>query len=568
VIRLPWGALDKDLAVPMRDGASLRANVFRPAAPGRFPVLMTLGPYGKDVHLSQFMPEAWEALKRRHPEILKASSCKYLVFETPDPEMWVPEGYVVVKLDSRGAGKSPGRLDVNSPAEFRDFYDAVEWAGVQPWSNGKVGLLGISYYAAGQWMIAAERPPHLAAMLPWQGTYDFYRDRTRQGGILGSGFLNRWWNRSVLRNQHGNPDTPLTDIDTGERNTGPGSLSPEALAANREDYIGNLLAHPLNGPWYGERSARLERIAIPALVVANWGGLGLHLRGTILGYLGIASHEKWLKVQSGSYFLTFLSPASVALQRKFFDRYLKNINNGWEREPRVEVTLRTADDTVKRVLHDTQWPLTGTRWTRFYLDASSLALGAQTQDTAGSASYAALGEGLTFSTAPLREAIELAGPIKAKFWVSSSTDDMDIFATLRGFDPDGKEVTFYSAVEPRAPVSQGWLRVSQRKLDAGRSTDYQPWHTHDEAQKLEPGEVVEVDVEIWPASLALPAGYRLALTIQGKDFERPGESGVQKGSGWFLHDDPRDRPPASFAGTHTVYSGGGRDSYLLLPLTG
>jgi hypothetical protein len=552
----------------MRDGASLRANVFRPAAPGRFPVLMTLGPYGKDVHLSQFMPEAWEALKRRHPEILKASSCKYLVFETPDPEMWVPEGYVVVKLDSRGAGKSPGRLDVNSPAEFRDFYDAVEWAGVQPWSNGKVGLLGISYYAAGQWMIAAERPPHLAAMLPWQGTYDFYRDRTRQGGILGSGFLNRWWNRSVLRNQHGNPDTPLTDIDTGERNTGPGSLSPEALAANREDYIGNLLAHPLNGPWYGERSARLERIAIPALVVANWGGLGLHLRGTILGYLGIASHEKWLKVQSGSYFLTFLSPASVALQRKFFDRYLKNINNGWEREPRVEVTLRTADDTVKRVLHDTQWPLTGTRWTRFYLDASSLALGAQTQDTAGSASYAALGEGLTFSTAPLREAIELAGPIKAKFWVSSSTDDMDIFATLRGFDPDGKEVTFYSAVEPRAPVSQGWLRVSQRKLDAGRSTDYQPWHTHDEAQKLEPGEVVEVDVEIWPASLALPAGYRLGLTIQGKDFERPGESGVQKGSGWFLHDDPRDRPPASFAGTHTVYSGGGRDSYLLLPLTG
>ena len=568
MIRLPWGALDKDLAVPMRDGASLHANVFRPAAPGRFPVLMTLGPYGKDVHLSQFMPEAWEALKRRHPEILKASSCKYLVFETPDPEMWVPEGYVVVKLDSRGAGKSPGRLDVNSPAEFRDFYDAVEWAGVQPWSNGKVGLLGISYYAAGQWMIAAERPPHLAAMLPWQGTYDFYRDRTRQGGILGSGFLNRWWNRSVLRNQHGNPDTPLTDIDTGERNTGPGSLSPEALAANREDYIGNLLAHPLNGPWYGERSARLERIAIPALVVANWGGLGLHLRGTILGYLGIASHEKWLKVQSGSYFLTFLSPASVALQRKFFDRYLKNINNGWEREPRVEVTLRTADDTVKRVLHDTQWPLTGTRWTRFYLDASSLALGAQTQDTAGSASYAALGEGLTFSTAPLREAIELAGPIKAKFWVSSSTDDMDIFATLRGFDPDGKEVTFYSAVEPRAPVSQGWLRVSQRKLDAGRSTDYQPWHTHDEAQKLEPGEVVEVDVEIWPASLALPAGYRLGLTIQGKDFERPGESGVQKGSGWFLHDDPRDRPPASFAGTHTVYSGGGRDSYLLLPLTG
>ncbi len=560
--------VEKDIAVPMRDGAVLRANVFRPDAPGKFPVLMTLGPYGKDVHLSQFMPEAWEALKRRHPEILEASSCKYLVFETPDPEMWAPEGYVAVKVDSRGSGKSAGRLDVNSPAEFRDFHDAIEWAAAQTWSSGKVGLLGISYYAAGQWMIAAQRPPHLAAMLPWQGTYDFYRDRTRQGGILGSGFLTRWWNRSVLRNQHGNPDTPLTDLSTGERNTGPASLAPAELAANRVEYIENLLERPLNGPWYEERSARLDRIQIPALVVANWGGLGLHLRGTVLGYLGIASKEKWLKVQSGSYFLTFLLPQSVALQRKFFDRYLKNIDNGWEREPKVEVAVRAADDTVKRVARDTRWPLSETKWTRFYLDASRRTLAQTAPRSQASASYAAIGEGVTFSTAPLEREIQFAGPIVAKLWVSSSTGDMDLFATLRAFDPQGKEVTFLSAVEPKAPVSQGWLRVSQRKLDPLRSTEWQPWHTHDQAQKLRPGEIYGVDVEIWPASLALPAGYRLALTLQGKDFARPGESGVQKGSGWFLHDDPRDRPPATFAGTHALYSGGGRGSYLLLPVIG
>jgi hypothetical protein len=402
-------------------------------------------------------------------------------------------------------------------------------------------------------------------MLPWQGTYDFYRDRCRQGGILGSGFLNRWWNRSVLRNQHGNPDTPLVDLSTGERNTGPSGLSPEALAANREDYIANLLARPLNGPWYEERSARLERIQIPALVVANWGGLGLHLRGTILGYLGIASREKWLKVQSGSYFLTFLLPQSVALQRKFFDRYLKGIDNGWEREPKVQVAVRAADDTVKRVVSDTQWPLTVTKWTRFYLDASNLSLDATAPGKPASTSYAALGEGVTFSTARLERPIEFAGPIMARLWVSSSTDDMDLFATLRAFDPEGKEVTFFSAVEPKAPVSQGWLRVSQRKLDPRRSTEFQPWHTHDEAQKLRPGEIVEVDLEIWPASLALPAGYRLALTLQGKDFERPGEPGPQKGSGWFLHDDPRDRPPKIFSGTHFIHSGGGRESFLLLP---
>ena len=558
--------LDKDVLVPVRDGASLRANVFRPDVPGRYPVLMTLGPYGKDVHLSQFMPEAWAALERRHPEILRASSCKYLVFETPDPEVWTREGYVVVKVDSRGAGKSPGRLDVNSPAEFRDFHDAIEWAGVQPWSTGRVGLLGISYYAAGQWMIAAERPPHLAAILPWQGTCDFYRDRTRQGGILGNGFLDRWWNRSVLRNQHGNPDTPLVDIDTGERNTGPARLSAAELAANRADYIAELRARPLNGPWYEERSGRLDRIGIPAFVVANWGGLGLHLRGTLLGWRGIASRDKWLKVHSGSYFLTFLLPESVALQRRFFDRYLKGLDNGWEREPRVEVSLRAPDDTVKRVVSGADWPLPGTRWTRLYLDAAAASLAPAPPRAPASAGYDATGEGLTFATAPLDRDLELAGPIVAKLWVSSSADDMDIFATLRAFGPDGREATFFSATEPKAPVSQGWLRVSHRKLDPRRSTEWQPWHTHDALEPLEPGAVVEVDVEIWPASLALPAGWRLALTLQGVDFQRPGEPGAQRGSGWFLHDDPHDRPPERFHGRHTVHTGPGRPAHLLLPV--
>ncbi len=248
-------------------------------------VLMTFGPYGKDVHLSQFMPPAWERIQQRHPEILQASSCKHLVFETPDPEVWVPHGYVVVKVDSRGAGKSPGKLDINSPAEFCDFYDAIEWAGMQPWSSGKVGLLGISYYAAGQWSVAAMRPPHLAALLPWQGTFDFFRDRTRQDGIFGSGFVKRWWANSVLRNQYGNPDTPFVDIFTGERNTGPESLTPDQLKANRVDYIANVLAHPTLDDWYRQRIPDLAQIDLPALVVANWGGLGLHLRGTIAGFL-------------------------------------------------------------------------------------------------------------------------------------------------------------------------------------------------------------------------------------------------------------------------------------------
>jgi predicted acyl esterase len=558
--------LEKDVGIPVRDGAVLRANVFRPEAPGQFPVIMTFGPYGKDVHLSQHQPGAWTTLQERYPEALATSSGKHLVFETPDPEAWVPHGYAVVKVDSRGAGKSPGKLDVNSPAEFRDFYDAIEWAGVQPWSNGKVGLVGISYYAAGQWMVAALRPPHLAAILPWQGTCDFYRDRTRHDGMFCSGFVVRWWNQSVLRDQHGNPDSPFTDIVTGERNTGPASLSPEELAANRVDYVENVRAHPLLDAWYAERSAQLDRIEVPALVVANWGGLALHLRGTIGGYQGIASREKWLKVQGGSYFHTFLVPGGVGLQRKFFDRYLKSIDNGWEREPKVEVAVRAPDDTVKRTIAGDAWPLPGTRWTQLYLDAGSRTLEWANPNDAASASYPALSEGVTFSTAPLDRDMELAGPIKARLCVASSTADLDLFVTLCAFDPQGNEVTFFSATEPKAPVSQGWLRVTQRKIDPARSTEYQPVHPHDEAQPLTPGEVYEVDVEVWPASLYLPAGYRLTLTLQGKDFQRGGIVGLGSGSGNFTHDDPIDRPAERYGNEHTIHTGGARESYLLLPV--
>jgi predicted acyl esterase len=558
--------LDRDAEIPMRDGARLRANIYRPDAPGQFPVLMTFGPYGKDVPLREFMQEAWDRLNETYPEILAASSCKHLVFERPDPEVWVPHGYVVIAVDSRGAGKSPGRLDPNSPAEFRDFYDAIEWAAAQPWSSGRIGLLGISYYAAGQWFVAAMRPPHLAAMLPWQGTYDFYRDRTRQDGIFASGFLKRWWARSVLRNQHGNAESPYHDLYTGERTTGATALSADELARNRADYLEDVLAHPLNDAFYHERTPDLAQIDVPALVVANWGGLGLHLRGTIRGWMGMGSRQKWLKVQSGSYFHTFLQPKNVALQRRFFDRWLKGIDNGFENEPRVEVEIRAPGDTVKRVARSDAWPLPQTQWTRLHLDAANHALASEPPRAAASASYPALSPGVTFATAPLPAELEIVGPVKAKLFVSSTTPDMDIFATVCAFDADGREMTFIAAPEPKAPVTQGWLRVSQRKLDPQRSTDYLPYYPHDERQPLSPGEIYEVDLEIWPMGLALPKGSRLTLTIQGKDFERPGATGLLRGVAWFTHDDPLDRPADRFAGTNTVHTGGPHPSYLLLPV--
>lgn len=556
--------VDRNAEIPMRDGLCLRANIYRPSAPGKYPVLMTLRPYGKDIHMSESQPDAWAYLNKAYPQVFAHSSGKHMSFETPDPEAWVPHGYVIVRIDSRGSGKSPGMLDVNAPAEYRDFHDAIEWAGVQGWSNGKIGLLGISYFAAGQWNVAALRPLHLKAMLPWQGTPDFYDGRTRHGGMFCSGFVGRWWGNQT-RNQHGNPECVRKDLYTGERNNGPESFSADQLRSNRVDYHESALSHPLKDDWYRARMPDLSQIEIPALVVANWGGLGLHLKGTIEAFCGIASTEKWLKVQSDSYFATFLVPDNVALQRRFFEHYLRGADNGWEKEIKVEVSVRAPDDSVARVVSDRQWPLTGTRWTRLALDAESGSLSAQAAATSSSVSYPATGKGVSFRTAPLEMPLSFAGPIKLRLWVSSDTEDMDLFVTLRSYEANGKEATFYSATEAKCPVTQGWMRLSHRKTDPSMSSDHLPVHSHDQEQLLKPGEIVAVDIPVWPASLAMPAGHALEVLIEGHDFERPGATGLAKGSGFFTHAEPRDRPAARFAGANTLYTGGNYDSYLLLP---
>jgi predicted acyl esterase len=560
--------VEKDVEIPMRDGAKLIANVYRPDAPGKFPALTACGPYGKDIPLKDNFPFAYAFIEKNQPEILKNSSGKYLQHEMPDLECFVREGYVVIRGDVRGTGKTPGLQDPNSPLEYRDGHDVIEWAAAQPWCTGKVGMVGISYHAVGQWMVAAQRPPHLACIVPWHGTAEYYEGRTRQGGIFCDGFTRGWWERQRV-NQHGSPDCPFKDMFTGERNTGP-VLSQEAREANRSRYVETILAHPLLDDWYRERMPRYENIQVPALVVANWNGLGLHGRGTIEAWTKLASKDKWLKVESGNYFTTAMLPQNIALQLRFLDHYLKGVNNGWEKEPRVEVSIRGADDKVKRWVPGTQWPMSTTKWTRLSLDLDAKALGESPATRKAQAGFEATGEGLSFRTEPLKRDMVFAGPLKLRLWVSSTTPDADLFITVRAFDPQGKEVTFLSSMEPKSFVSQGWLRVSHRKTDPKRSTEYLPVHTHDEEQMLKSGEVVQVDIPVWPASLELPAGHRLELIVSGKDCERPVDpaapKGATRGSGLYTHRDPADRPAARFAGTYTLHSGEGRENYLLVPV--
>src|SRR3954470_8355093 len=203
--------LDKDVEVPLRDGAKMVVNVYRPDAPGKFPAITACGPYGKDLHLKENFPATYAYVEKNQPEILQNSTGRYLQHEMPDIECFVREGYVVVRGDVRGTGKTPGFQDPNSPVEYRDGYYVVEWASQQPWCTGKVGMVGISYHAVGQWVVAGLRPPHLACIVPWHGTAEYYDGRTRQGGIFCDGFTRGWWERQKV-NQHGSPDCPFTDM--------------------------------------------------------------------------------------------------------------------------------------------------------------------------------------------------------------------------------------------------------------------------------------------------------------------------------------------------------------------
>jgi len=308
------------------------------------------------------------------------------------------------------------------------------------------------------------------------------------------------------------------------------------------------------------------------LSAGNWGGMGLHTRGNFEGWLHAGSQQKWLEVHGDTHFTHFYSGYGETLQKRFFGHFLKGEDRGWEEQPKVSLNIRHPGE--KFVLRgENEWPLARTQWTRYFLLPHGLGLGTGAPAVATTLNYETNGDGLTFRTPPLTMGLEITGPVAAKLWVSSETTDADLFLVLRLFDPSGTEVTFIGSNDPRVPVGLGWLRASHRKLDAKRSRPYRPWHTHDEVWPLEPGEPVELDIEIWPTSIVAPAGYQLALTVRGKDYEVDGRDIAlpnapypMKGVGPFLHIDPDDRPAAIFACRNTLHFAAGKQPYLLLPI--
>ncbi len=565
-MRIHW-----DMEIPMDDGVVLKADVFLPMEGGPFPAIMTYGPYAKGLAFQEGYPSAWQRMVSEHPDVAYGSSNKHQNWEVVDPEKWVPHGYACVRVDSRGTGRSPGFIDHFSPRETQDFHDCIEWAAAQPWCSGKVGLNGVSYYGINQWHVASRQPQHLAAMCIWEGAADWYRDMTHHGGIL-STFWANWYDIQVKTVQHGLGERGPRSAVSGLLVCGDETLSDSQLAENRCSFGDEILSHPLDDAYHRERSPDWDSVTVPFLSAANWGGQGLHPRGNFEGFMRAASKDKWLEVHGLEHWTHFYTDYGRELQLRFFDHFLKGISNGWPDRPRVQLQVRHTDRFEERLEHE--WPLARTKWTKFYLDGASQTLSAAPPDRETKLSFQGMGDGLTFFSASLTENSEITGPIACSLRISSSTKDADIFFVFRVFTGDMREVTFMGAIDPHTPVAQGWLRASHRKLDPRLSTDWRPYHTHDEIQALIPGEPVDLNIEIWATSIVVPKGYRLALSVRGKDYEWQKSTGAKLsnfknellGCGPFLHNDPRDRPASIFDGETTLHIGGDSQAFLLLPI--
>lgn len=513
--------LDRNVPVTMRDGVVIYVDIFRPegaAGMQDLPVLLGWSPYGKHGKADHLWPPAG---------VEPGWISRHTAFEAPDPAYWCAHGYAVCYPDPRGAWLSEGELRHNGIGEAEDCYDLIEWLGVQPWCNGKVGMTGVSYLACIQYLVAPLKPPHLAALNPWEGFSDWYREFAYHGGIRETCFIER------------------------------ASANLNWSTTRTEDTAANARAHPLIDAYWQSKALDLEAIDLPTFIVASWSDHGLHTRGTLEAYRRMASREKWLLVHGQKKWRHYYDPANVDLQRAFFDRYLKGDDSGGVAEwppVRIQVRERGSEGAWR---DEAEWPLARADYRPLYLDAADASLGWTPPTEAATCDYAAT-EGRAQFELRFDRDTELTGPIHLRLWVEAiGADDMDLFVGLDKLDAGGARVPFtFYALYDDGPLALGWLRASHRELDEARSIPGQPVHTHRREQRLEAGVPVALDIAIWPTSVRFAAGEGLRLTIQGRDIYDKDAYGLA----FARHEELRN------AGTHRILTGGAHASHLLVPV--
>ncbi len=513
--------IERNCVIALRDGTEIFCDLYRPEGATRdLPILLAWGPYGKHALSNQvFWPRSGV-----DPDWLSPLT----PFEGPDPVWWGAHGYAVAVIDPRGAWLSGGDFHHNGIQEAEDCADAIEWLALRAWGNGRVGMTGVSYLAAIQYLVAPLKPPPLAALNPCEGFSDWYREFAYHGGILETGFLPRASDNIIY------------------------SLG------RTENTWENVLAHPLIDEFWQSKALDLEAIDQPAYVVASWSDQGLHLRGTIEAYRRMASRENWLEIHGEKKWAHYYRPESRDRRRAFFDHFLRDPPTAIAAWPKVRFELRERHGLAQERTA-TAWPLPDTGNRRLHLDAGTSSMH-EAAPSEASLAYDSR-EGRAIFDHRFRRAIDLAGYASLRLWVEPHcSDDMDLFVALQKLDRDGNPVgfTFYAFYE-NGPVALGWQRVSHRALDPSLSTPERPVHLHTREDPLKPGECVPVDIEIWPFSARFEEGETLRVVVAGADIytRDPGPP-----LPFPLHEQTRN------AGRHILRTGGTSDSILLLPVIG
>lgn len=511
--------IERNVAVPLRDGVRILIDIYRPErALQPLPILLGWSPYGKH-NVSDRLP--WAAA-----DVGESWISRYTAFEAPDPLYWCAHGYAVVYPDPRGSWYSEGELRHGGVGEAQDCYDLIEWLGACPWSNGRVGMSGVSYLTAIQWQVAPLHPPHLAAINPYEGFTDWYREFAYHGGIPETSFLVR------------------------------GSANLQYSTTRTEDTVANARAHPLYDDYWASKECALESIEVPAYIVASWSDQGLHTRGTLEAYKRIASREKWLEVHGRKKWHYYYEPSRVEKQRQFLDHFLKSPGPVVPAWPKVLIEVREhAHKAQERA--ESAWPVARTHFRKLYLDAARRRLCDEPLADSVEMQYDPCLECATFDYRFAADT-ELTGHMKLRLWAEAvGSDDMDMFVAIEKLDGQGAPVhfIFYSMYED-GPVALGWLRASHRELDPERSRPEQPFHRHTREQRLSPGERVPLEIEIWPSSTRFLAGETLRLRVQGRDIPEGGLANAP----FARHQDTRN------AGLHVIHAGGRYDSHLLIPV--
>ncbi len=504
--------LEENLRITARDGTELLADIYRPNAKGRFPALLSISPYGKDI-LKLPCPIG------RPSDYIRGTGG----IEAGISEYFVTRGYVHVTADYRGIGHSGGEYCHFGQKQQEDGYDIIEWIANQPWCNGNVGMLGMSYFAVNQYLVAAQNPPHLKAIFAHDGFTDMYRHAAYHGGILNFGFYNHIWHLIVTNTtepmskkefSNSQLEKKLKELSNNDDIKGYPYLYMLTITPEKNPLLFDLLLHPYDGPFYWERSAytKFEKIKIPCFLLSRWTAWSIHLPGAINAYLGINAPKKLLIMTTKGVW-GFDRPwhENHDIVLRWYDHWLKGIDTGLMREPPIKLFVQGKNQWR----FENEWPLARTKWSKFYLREDGLLsdtppIPNEKPDSFTNIPWLESGESspyVKYTTPKLHEDVEITGPIALYFYASLSEPDANWMVEINDIHPDGS----------KAIISKGWLKASHRELDEKKSQPYKPYHPHTRSIPIKPGTINEYAIEIRETSNVFRSGHRIQLVIKGQD---------------------------------------------------